>query len=737
VPGRLGGANAVTVPREVVFARKKYRELDVSDPGKPAYPIADPLPDLAMRRALLPVLLVAALAAPVANAARYTYHGELLDGDVAADGAFDLQVRTYLDPQAKRALGEATELPNITVKQGSFAIELDLPDNASGDTFVAVAVRKAGSGDAYETLGAPQPVSKVNTGCWALDGNTGLPAGSFLGIADPANNAALELRAANVRIARFLPGGAGGTNAGAPAVALGSSTNTATAVGSTVSGGGATNDGAGALCPTCRNSAEANFATVGGGRGNRAAGLWTVIAGGTANTATATGSSVLGGIANQALGQSATIGGGDSNRSTASYSTVGGGADNEALGAHSTIGGGDSVRTTGVAATVPGGRFSCAGGDYSFAAGHDANTRYGNEAFDIACNSGSTSGDANGDEGTFVWADSTPAAGSLTSTGPNQFIVRASGGVMINTNALPGASDDLVLKTRATGNDPDVDIKLLTRSNKSAAVYVRDNTGALYIGLPDLTSGAPFLETSAGAFLSNGGVWTNASSRELKEAFARVDTGDILARVLALPISTWQYKTSTEGRHLGPVAEDFKQAFGLAGDGRSIPTVDADGVALAAIQGLNAKLEDENAALRVQLDEVLARLARLEEAGVGNRRAAGIGNRESGENRHRRSEQALLPIPDSRFPTNREPGENRHRRSEQALLPIPDSRFPKSREPGENRHRGSEQALLPIPDSRFPTNREPGENRHRRSEQALLPIPDSRFPAHATTQQEH
>jgi hypothetical protein len=58
---------------------------------------------------------------------------------------------------------------------------------------------------------------------------------------------------------------------------------------------------------------------------------------------------------------------------------------------------------------------------------------------------------------------------------------------------------------------------------------------------------------------------------------------------------------SAEGLQPGPVAEDFKAAFGLAGDGQSIATVDADGVALAAIQGVNAKLEARNAALMARI----------------------------------------------------------------------------------------------------------------------------------------
>ena len=40
---------------------------------------------------------------------------------------------------------------------------------------------------------------------------------------------------------------------------------------------------------------------------------------------------------------------------------------------------------------------------------------------------------------------------------------------------------------------------------------------------------------------------------------------------------------------MGPTAQDFYAAFGLGEDERHISTVDADGVALAAIQGLYAQ----------------------------------------------------------------------------------------------------------------------------------------------------
>ena len=44
---------------------------------------------------------------------------------------------------------------------------------------------------------------------------------------------------------------------------------------------------------------------------------------------------------------------------------------------------------------------------------------------------------------------------------------------------------------------------------------------------------------------------------------------------------------------MGPMAQDFYAAFGLGDGDTTITSVDPDGVALAAIQGLNQKLEQK------------------------------------------------------------------------------------------------------------------------------------------------
>ena len=67
------------------------------------------------------------------------------------------------------------------------------------------------------------------------------------------------------------------------------------------------------------------------------------------------------------------------------------------------------------------------------------------------------------------------------------------------------------------------------------------------------------------------------------------------AKVAALPITLWNFKTDAGTRHIGPMAQDFHSAFNVGTDDKHIATVDEGGVAFAAIQGLNQKLEEKDA----------------------------------------------------------------------------------------------------------------------------------------------
>ena len=85
-------------------------------------------------------------------------------------------------------------------------------------------------------------------------------------------------------------------------------------------------------------------------------------------------------------------------------------------------------------------------------------------------------------------------------------------------------------------------------------------------------------------------------------------TGVLLARLSDVPISTWSYRGQDGVRHMGPMAQDFYAAFALGLGEKTIDTVDPDGVALAAIQGLNALVREQHD----QIAALEARVAELE-----------------------------------------------------------------------------------------------------------------------------
>jgi hypothetical protein len=100
------------------------------------------------------------------------------------------------------------------------------------------------------------------------------------------------------------------------------------------------------------------------------------------------------------------------------------------------------------------------------------------------------------------------------------------------------------------------------------------------------------------------------SDRNAKRDFAPVDGDAILDRLSRLPLSTWAYKTDARGvRHIGPMAQDFKLSFDVGANDTTIFPLDESGVAFAAIQALNAKIDrlsGENARLRKQLQSLAA-----------------------------------------------------------------------------------------------------------------------------------
>ncbi len=292
-------------------------------------------------------------------------------------------------------------------------------------------------------------------------------------------------------------------------------------------------------------TAEADYAVVSGGTSNVANDVYASVGGGTGNQALAQYSTVAGGYQNVVWGMESFIGGGESNSADGTFSVVVGGILNNSNSEASTVCGGADNRATGMYASVGGGFFNSASGDNSTVPGGANNTAAGGRSVALGYRA-KTEATA---FGSFVFGDNTEI--DISTAIPNEFLVGASGGIRMLSN-----------KDGSTGC----------------------------------------------SIVAGGGSWACTSSRDVKRDFSPIDTEDVLARALALPVMRWRYMhESPEIRHMGTFSQEFRAAFGLGSDDKSITLIDAEGVALAAIQGLNAKLDG-------QLQKKDARIAALEEA---------------------------------------------------------------------------------------------------------------------------
>jgi hypothetical protein len=130
-----------------------------------------------------------------------------------------------------------------------------------------------------------------------------------------------------------------------------------------------------------------------------------------------------------------------------------------------------------------------------------------------------------------------------------------------------------------------------TRINQILAAIglpAMENIATVSGGSSGLLSG--FLGTEAGAGALVGlGTSLFSSSRELKEDISPADEDEILDGLSLLPINRWKY-IGDPIEHLGPMAEDFQETFGV-GDGATIHLADVAGVLLASNKALAKKID--------------------------------------------------------------------------------------------------------------------------------------------------
>ena len=184
-------------------------------------------------------------------------------------------------------------------------------------------------------------------------------------------------------------------------------------------------------------------------------------------------------------------------------------------------------------------------------------------------------------------------------------------GAGADTNGKDGAvviGDDSYFSTTYAPNDNSISMRF-------AGVYSGDKA---YQFFTDTLS-------STGVYMNRGaGGWTAVCTRDAKENFSPVDGEWILDRIRELPVTEWNYKAGDPSvKYIGPVAEDFWDAFHLNGnDNKGINSVSIDGVNIAGVKALEKRtslqrerIDAQEARIAAQQEEIEAlkeRLARLE-----------------------------------------------------------------------------------------------------------------------------
>lgn len=104
----------------------------------------------------------------------------------------------------------------------------------------------------------------------------------------------------------------------------------------------------------------------------------------------------------------------------------------------------------------------------------------------------------------------------------------------------------------------------------------------------------------------------NASDKNLKENFKKVDYQSILQKTNKLDISLWNYKKEDKSiRHIGPMAQDFYSIFKVGIDDKTISALDAAAVAISGVKALSEQLEEKDAKIKA-LEEKIEELKKIE-----------------------------------------------------------------------------------------------------------------------------
>ena len=106
----------------------------------------------------------------------------------------------------------------------------------------------------------------------------------------------------------------------------------------------------------------------------------------------------------------------------------------------------------------------------------------------------------------------------------------------------------------------------------------------------------------SGAYVTTGGVWTNAASREYKQDIAPLETDPAMETLKSLQPVTFKHMTESE-RHVGFIAEDVPDLV-ASKDRKGLSSMDIVAVLTKVVQEQQARMDAQERRIGELHDEL-------------------------------------------------------------------------------------------------------------------------------------
>ena len=199
-------------------------------------------------------------------------------------------------------------------------------------------------------------------------------------------------------------------------------------------------------------------------------------------------------------------------------------------------------------------------------------------------------------------------------SGPARMVIQGAAGGELNLVHINAPINQRNLRIRSESGVTNFHVvnDALTGYTVASALAIKMSNGN--IGLRVASPVYP-LQLASGAYCSVGGVWTNGSSRELKQDIEPLSSEQARDAVQKLQPVGYRYKNELDERYVGFIAEDVPELVAMNGR-KSLSAMDITAVLTKVVQDQQSVIAQQKQQLETMTEQqqgMNERLVRLEQ----------------------------------------------------------------------------------------------------------------------------